>query len=140
MYYHQKEKFIKMTTLCLKVHMHDEGRKIQNFSQDQWDEVCIIFEKLVRNIKIEYPDLIIDEFDKSEIPYVTMRVDMKEGSEISDDQLTYVFDYLSGEHTDNPVYLPDGIHLVNSEIIVENEDEGLSLLDKLNLMVKDVGI
>ena len=129
-----------MTTLCLKVHMNDEGRRIQNFSQDQWDEVCIIFEKLVRNIKIEYPDLVIDEFDKSNIPYIAMRVDVKEDTEMTDDQLTYVFDYLSGEHTDNPVHLPDGIHLVNSEIVVENEEEGMSLLDKLNLMVQDVGI
>ena len=69
-----------------------------------------------------------------------MRVDVKESSEMSDDQLTYVFDYLSGEHTDNPVHLPDGIHLVNSEIIVEKEEDDMSLLDKLNLMVSDVGI
>ncbi len=131
-----------MTTLKLKVYMEEDDRRIENFSQDQWDEMCIIFQKLVRNIKQEFDNLVIDDYDESQIPYVTMKVDMKEGTEISDDDLIYIFDYLSGKNTENPVYLPDGEHLINSEIVQE-EDHGAShknLLDRFNQLALDIGV
>jgi len=131
-----------MSTLKLKIYMNEEDRKVENFSQEQWDEICIIFEKLVRNIKLELDNIEVEDFDKSQIPYVTMRVDEKEGTEITDDDLIYAIEYLSGEHTENPVYLPDGMHLVNSEIVIE-EDKDTSdrdLLDRFNQLVVDIGV
>ena len=131
-----------MTTLKLKVYMEEDDRRIENFSQDQWDEMCIIFQKLVRNIKQEFDNLVIEEYDQSQIPYVTMKVDMKEDTEISDDDLIYIFDYLSGKNTENPVYLPDGEHLINSEIVQE-ENHGAShknLLDRFNQLALDIGV
>lgn len=126
-----------MTTLKLKVNMITDKLKMEDATDEDWDEICIIFEKLVRNIKQEYPDLIITRFDKSEKPYVSMKVNINEDSKISDDNLVYIFDYLSGEHTDNPVYLQDVEHLVNSEIIVvENE----TFLDRFNKIAENVGV
>lgn len=126
-----------MTTLKLKVNMITDKLKMEDATDEDWDEICIIFEKLVRNIKQEYPDLIITRFDKSEKPYISMKVNITEDSKISDDDLVYIFDYLSGEHTDNPVYLQDVEHLVNSEIvIVENE----TFLDRFNKIAENVGV
>ena len=126
-----------MTTLKLKVNMITDKLKMEDATDEDWNEICIIFEKLVRNIKQEYPDLIITRFDKSEKPYVSMKVNIMEDSKISDDDLVYIFDYLSGEHTDNPVYLQDVEHLVNSEIvIVENE----TFLDRFNKIAENVGV
>ena len=126
-----------MTTLKLKVNMITDKLKMEDVTDEDWDEICIIFEKLVRNIKQEHPDLIITRFDKSEKPYVSMKVNITEDSKISDDDLVYIFDYLSGEHTDNPVYLQDVEHLVNSEIvIVENE----TFLDRFNKIAENVGV
>ena len=131
-----------MTTLKLKVYMEEDDRRIENFSQDQWNEMCIIFQKLVRNIKEEFDNLVIEDYDESQIPYITMKVDVKEDTEFSDDDLVYVFDYLSGKNTENPVYLPDGEHLINSEIVQE-EDRDAShkdLLERFNQLAMDVGV
>lgn len=126
-----------MTTLKLKVNMITDKLKMEEATEDDWNEICIIFEKLVRNIKQEYPDLIITKFDKTEKPYVSMKVNISEDSKISDDDLIYIFDYLSGEHTDNPVYLQDVEHLVNSEIIlVENE----TFLDRFNKIAENINV
>lgn len=126
-----------MTTLKLKVNMITDKLKMEDATEDNWNEICIIFEKLIRNIKQEYPDLIITKFDKTEKPYVSMKVDISEDSKISDDDLIYIFDYLSGEHTDNPVYLQDVEHLVNSEImLVENE----TFLDRFNKIAENINV
>ena len=126
-----------MTTLKLKVNMITDKLKMEDATDEDWNEICIIFEKLVRNIKQEYPDLIITRFDKSEKPYVSMKVNIMEDSKISDDDLVYIFDYLSGEHTDNPVYLQDVEHLVNSEImLVENE----TFLDRFNKIAENINV
>lgn len=131
-----------MSTLKLKVYMIEEDRHVENFSQEQWDEICIIFEKLVRNIKLDLDNIIIEDFDKSQIPYVTMKLDIKNDTEISDDDLLYTIEYLSGEHTENPVYLPDGMHLVNSKIINEEDKDSSDkdLLDRFNQLVIDIGV
>ena len=76
-----------MTTLKLKVYMEEEDRRVENFNQEQWNETCIIFQKLVRNIKEEFDNLVIDDYDESQIPFITMTVDVKEDTEISDDDL-----------------------------------------------------
>ena len=126
-----------MTTLKLKVNMITDKLKMEDATEDDWNEICIIFEKLVRNIKQEYPDLIITKFDKTEKPYVSMKVNISEDSKILDDDLIYIFDYLSGEHTDNPVYLQDVEHLVNSEImLVENE----TFLDRFNKIAENINV
>ena len=66
-----------------------------------------------------------------------MKVNISEDSKISDDDLIYIFDYLSGEHTDNPVYLQDVEHLVNSEImLVENE----TFLDRFNKIAENINV
>ena len=65
-----------MTTLKLKVNMITDKLKMEDVTDEDWDEICIIFEKLVRNIKQEHPDLIITRFDKSEKPYVSMKVNI----------------------------------------------------------------
>ena len=59
-----------------------------------------------------------------------------------DDDLVYVFDYLSGKNTENPVYLPDGEHLVNSEIVQEEDKDSShkNLLERFNQLVLDVGV
>ena len=129
----------KMTDLKLKVKMYDGDRVIQNFNQEQWDETCIIFQKLVRNIKEEIPDLVITDYCQDSIPYVTMKVDVKDDSEISDEQLVYVFDYLSGAHTDNPVFLHDGEYHVDSVIILEKESEE-DFLTRFNQLVSDLSV
>ena len=85
---------------------------------------------------------LIEDYDESQIPFVTMKVDVKEDTEISDDDLVYVFDYLSGKNTENPVYLPDGEHLVNSEIVQEEDTDSShkNLLERFNQLVLDVGV
>ena len=108
---------------------------VRKFEADSLDEA-------LKNIKLELDNIEIEDFDKSQIPYVTMKIGEKEDTEISDDDLVYAIEYLSGEHTENPVYLPDGMHLVNSEIIIE-EDKDTSdkdLLDRFNQLVVDIGV
>ena len=131
-----------MTTLKLKVYMEEEDRRVENFNQEQWNETCIIFQKLVRNIKEEFDNLVIDDYDQSQIPFITMTVDVKEDTEISDDDLVYVFDYLSGKNTENPVYLPDGEHLVNSEIVQEEDKDSShqNVLERFNQLALDFGV
>ena len=53
-----------MLPLKLKVYMIDDDRRIENFTKDQWDTICIIFEKLVRNIKGELDYVEIENFNK----------------------------------------------------------------------------
>ena len=38
-----------MFPLKLKVYIVEDGRRIENFNEEQWKETCIIFQKLVRN-------------------------------------------------------------------------------------------
>ena len=138
-----------METLKLKVYMIDGERKIENFSPAQWEEVCIIFEKLVRNLKEEKPEIKITDFDKTKKPYITMQVGYEEISSSDkmdeDEDEDYIGRYLCGEETENPVYFGDDeeAHYVGSTIILEEEKEekdNSSLLDRFNKLALDVGM
>ena len=123
-----------MYTLKLKVHAFDGDRKIENFSQEQWDEVCIIFQKLVRNLKQEIPELSVDDFTTDRICHVSMEVDFPD--DMDDEKVMYIFNYLSGEETENPVYFDgsDEPVMAYSEIMFDDPDSGESLLERFNRM------
>lgn len=120
-----------MLPLKLKVFMLDDGRKIEKFTPEQWDQICIIFEKLVRNLKEEMEYIEIEDFDKSQSPYITMEVNYPDDIEIEDEKVDYIARYLSGEETENPVYFTDeDFNEVGSTIILEEE----KTLDRFNKM------
>ena len=137
-----------METLKLKVYMIDGERKIENFSPKQWDEVCIIFEKLVRNLKEEKPEIKISDFNKINKPYITMKVGYEEifnpDKMDEDEDEGYIARYLSGEETENPVYFDEDEepHYVGSTIILEEKEEKdtTSLLERFNKLAVDVGM
>ena len=120
-----------MLPLKLKVYMIDDDRRIENFTKEQWDTICIIFEKLVRNIKQELDYLEIENFNKEKMPYITMEVNYPDDLEIEEDKVDYIARYLAGEETDNPVYFTDDdVNEVGSTIILEEE----KTLDRFNKM------
>lgn len=124
---------IKMLSLKLKIYIVDGDRKIENFNKTQWDETCIIFQKLIRNLKEEVPEVTVTNYSEENIPYVTM--DLAYDDNISEDKMTYAMSYLSGNETDNPVYF-DGEEepcMADSEIIFEDDKEE-SLLERFNKM------
>jgi hypothetical protein len=124
-----------MYTLKLKVHAMDGDRRIENFSKEQWEEICIIFHKLVRNIKEEIEEVVIADLTTDNICYISMEVDFPD--EMKDEKVLYIFDYLQGEYTENPVYFNETDEPVyaGAEIIFENDpDSGESLLDRFNRM------
>ena len=124
-----------MYTLKLKVHAVDGGRKIENFSQEQWDEVCVIFQKLIRNIREEVPEVTIDDLTMDRICYVSMELDFPD--EMDDEKGIYVINYLCGEETENPVYFnetDDPVYAESDIIFDDDPDSGESLLDRFNKM------
>ena len=124
-----------MYTLKLKVHVMDGERKIENFNQEQWDEVCVIFQKLVRNIREEVPEVTIDDLTMDRICHVTMELDFPD--DMDDETGIYVINYLSGEETENPVYFneTDDPVYAGAEIIFDDDpDSGESLLERFNRM------
>ena len=128
-----------MLPLKLKVYLIDGERKIQNFNQDQWKEICIIFQKLVRNLKEEIPEISIENFCIDTIPYIDMDVNFSDGYEVNEEKLEYVAAYLCGDETENPVYFEgeENPHFAGSEIILE-ENNSESLLERFNMMVIDL--
>ena len=36
--------------------------KIENFNKEQWEETCIIFQKLIRNLKEEVPEVTVENY------------------------------------------------------------------------------
>ena len=130
-----------MLPLKLKVYINDGERKIENFNKEQWNEICIIFEKLVRNLKEEIPEINIKNFCIDTIPYVVMDVNFSEGYELNEEKLEYVAAYLCGDETENPVYFEgeETPHFAGSEIVLE-ENNTESLLERFNMMVKDLEI
>ena len=127
-----------MLPLKLKVYAMDGDRKIENFNEEQWKEVCIIFQKLVRNIKEEIKSLEIDNFCTDEICHITMDLYFKDEEEITEETMSYIGRYLSGEETENPVYFNQEDPPVNAESIIILEDESESLLDRFNKMVLEI--
>jgi hypothetical protein len=127
-----------MLPLKLKVYAMEGDRKIENFNEEQWKEVCIIFQKLVRNIKEEIKSLEIDNFCTDEICHITMDLSFKDEEEITEEKMSYIGRYLSGEETDNPVYFNEEDPPVNAESIIILEDESESLLDRFNKMVLEI--
>ena len=123
--------------LKLNVKVLEEDKDIMNMSEDDWSTCCIIFEKLVRNIKQEDDNVIIEDFDVSEKPFVKMTLDYKVDN-IDDDQMVYIIDYLSGIYTENPVYLKDDMCHVEATVEVEESDTTSTLLDRFNKMVLDL--
>ena len=122
-----------MFSLKLKVYITDGDRKIENFNKNQWEETCIIFEKLVRNLREELPEVVISNYSEESIPYVTM--DLEYNEDISEDKMNYALSYLSGNETDNPVYFEGEEEpcMADSEIIFDEEKEE-SLLERFNRM------
>lgn len=127
-----------MLPLKLKVYVMDGDRKIQNFNEEQWSEVCIIFQKLVRNLKEEINNLDITNFNKDEIPYITMDINFTTDEDLTEEKMEYIASYLSGEETENPVYFngEDPAVYAQSSIVLEDENE--SLLDRFNKMVLEM--
>lgn len=124
-----------MLPLKLKVYIEEDERKIVNFNEDQWEEVCIIYEKLVRNLKEEMKDIKIENFDKSKSPYITMEIDIDEN--IDEEKLVYIASYLSGNETENPVYFTDeDCYLTGSNIVIEKTN----ILDRYNQILSDIGV
>ncbi len=127
-----------MFPLKLKVYIMEGDRTIQNFNKEQWTETCIIFQKLVRNLKNELPDVEVKNYCEDKIPYITMELLFPE--EFSEDKITYAISYLSGNETDNPVYFDgeDDPCMADSEIIFEEEQENEeSILERFNKMAVD---
>lgn len=116
----------------------DGDRKIENFNKKQWEETCIIFQKLVRNLREELPEVVISNYSEESIPYVTM--DLEYNEDISEDKMNYALSYLSGNETDNPVYFDEEEEpcMADSEIIFEEEKEE-SLLERFNKMAIESG-
>jgi len=121
-----------MFPLKLKVYIMEGDRRIENFNKDQWTETCIIFQKLVRNLKQEMPEVEVKDYCEDSIPYVTMNLVFKE--DFPEEKVTYAISYLSGNETDNPVYFEgeEDPCMADSEIIFEEKEE--SLLERFNKM------
>ena len=123
-----------MFPLKLKVYIIEGDRTIENFNKDQWKETCVIFQKLVRNLKQEIPEVKITDYVEDKIPYVTMNLVFPE--DFSEDKITYAISYLSGNETDNPVYFEgeDEPCMADSEIIFDEPEENETLLERFNKM------
>ena len=124
-----------MFPLKLKVYIMEGDRTIQNFNTEQWRETCIIFQKLVRNLKAEMPEIEVKNYCEDAIPYVTMDLHFPE--DLSEDKVTYAISYLSGNETDNPVYFEGEEEpcMADSEIVFDEPQETEeSLLDRFNKM------
>lgn len=123
-----------MLPLKLKVYLFENDRKIEKFSDDQWNELTIIFEKLVRNLKEEDKNIKIENFNKTNVPYITMDIEVDE-DDVSEVRLEEIASYLAGDETENPVYLEDKVYYAQSDIILDNEEE--SFLDRFNKLAID---
>tara|TARA_R110002074_G_scaffold365617_2_gene539378 strand:+ start:17 stop:406 length:390 start_codon:yes stop_codon:yes gene_type:complete len=123
-----------MFPLKLKVYIMEGDRRIENFNKDQWEETCVIFQKLVRNLKEEIPELEIKNYCEKEIPHVTMDLVFKD--DFPEEKVTYAISYLSGNETDNPVYFEgeEDPCMADSEIIFDEVEKDDSLLDRFNKM------
>ena len=124
-----------MFPLKLKVYIMEGDRKIENFNKTQWSETCIIFQKLVRNLKQEIPEVEIEDYCEDDIPYVTMKLVFQD--DFPEEKITYAISYLSGNETDNPVYFDEEEEpcMADSDIIFEEKQE--SILDRFNKMAVD---
>ena len=130
-----------MLPLKLKVFLIEEERKIENFNEEQWCEICIIFQKLVRNLKEEMTKIKIENFCADSIPFVTMEISFEDDDDedVDEDRLQYIASYLSGEETENPVYFNnEGEPLYAKSTIVLEENKSESLMDRFNSMVDDL--
>ena len=125
-----------MTTLKLKVFLLKNGTKCSVFSKEEWEETTIIYEKLVRNLKEEMKSLEITNFDKSKPPFITMEVNSTK--DLKDEDLTYIADYLSGNETENPVYIDEEEFSTESSIILSDREE--NFIDRFNKIVLDIGV
>lgn len=125
-----------MTTLKLKVFLLKNGNKCSLFSKEEWEETTIIYEKLVRNLKEEMKSLEITNFDQTKPPFITM--DVNSAKELSEEDLTYIADYLSGNETENPVYIGEEEFFTESSIILTDEEE--NFIDRFNKIVLDIGV
>ena len=125
-----------MTTLKLKVFLLKNGNKCSLFSKEEWEETTIIYEKLVRNLKEEMKSLEITNFDKSKPPFITMDISSKK--DLKEEDLTYIADYLSGNETENPVYIGEEEFFTESSIILTDEEE--NFIDRFNKIVLDIGV
>jgi len=122
-----------MFSLKLKVYIMEGDRRIENFNEDQWKETCIIFQKLVRNLKEEVPEITVKNYCETDLPHVTMDLDFDD--DLPEEKVTYAISYLSGNETDNPVYFEgdEEPSMADSEIIFEDNEEE-SLLERFNKM------
>jgi hypothetical protein len=122
-----------MIPLKLRVYLLDGDKKLEKITKEQWGETSIIYEKLVRNLKNEFKNIKIINFDKSKSPYISMDIDLEE--DLEEDKFIYIANYLSGNETENPVYFDDKEFFTESEIILEE-----SVLDRFNKIFSDVGV
>ena len=128
-----------MLPLRLKVYLMEGDRKIENFSEEQWDEICVIYLKLVRNLRQEIPEMEVDNFCNETIPYISMEINFPESYELTEEKLEHIAQYLCGDETENPVYFreEEEPHFTGSDIILKKEDTA-SLLERFNKMVIDL--
>lgn len=121
-----------MTSLKLRVYLLYENKKLEKITKEQWEETTIIYEKLVRNLKNELKNIKINNFNKDKPPYITMDIDTED---LEEDKLIYIANYLSGNETENPVYIGEKEFFTESEIVLEE-----SVLDRFNKIISDVGV
>ena len=62
-----------------------------------------------------------------------MDIDLEE--DLEEDKLIYIANYLSGNETENPVYLDDKEFFTGSEIVLEE-----NVLDRFNKIFSDIGV
>lgn len=122
-----------MFPLKLKVYIMEGERKIENFNNEQWQETCIIFQKLIRNLKEEVPEVTVQNYCQTLVPYVTMELVFDDS--VPEERVSYAMSYLAGYETDNPVYFDEDEEpcMANSDVIFE-EDKNESLLERFNKM------
>ena len=65
-------------------------------------------------------------------------MDVNSTKELREEDLTYIADYLSGNETENPVYIGEEEFFTESSIILTDEEE--NFIDRFNKIMLDIGV
>lgn len=108
----------ELYTLKIKPYAENEmGGRIEEFDDDEWDLIIDLFERLIRNFKLTFPEVEFDTIETSDNK--TLVIKFKEDPDITEIELDYHIETLCGHNLDNVIFFDDEEYAIRANIVFD---------------------
>ena len=124
-------------TLKIKPYGENEkGNLIKEFTEEEWDLIVDLHERLIRNFKETYHDVKFKDLSHDK-EIITMVFTKKK--EMEEEELEEYIETLCGYNMENTIFFDDEAYFIRGEIVLDDDikEKKITALDKFNKLTED---